>query len=121
MRDTSAQKAETSVLTLDIGSSSIRANLYSEQGKQLTGVEAKVEYKVNLTPDGGVEIGPADILTAVAEAVDIALRNAGKQAGSIAGVGICSLVSNILGVDSEGKALTPIYTWADTRCAEQAA
>jgi gluconokinase len=33
---------------------------------------------------------------------------------------MCSLVSNVLGVDERGEPTTPIYTWADTRCAAEA-
>ncbi len=42
----------------------------------------------------------------------------GEKARQIAGVGSCTFVSNILGVDTADEAVTPVYTYADTRPAD---
>src|SRR5439155_9380388 len=46
------------VLTIDIGSSSLRTNLYTAQAERLARYEAHLPYEVQLTADGGVEIDP---------------------------------------------------------------
>ncbi|HEX9990702.1 MAG TPA: gluconokinase [Chloroflexia bacterium] len=108
------------VLAIDIGSSSLRTNLYTSQARQLVHLEAQLPYKVRTTPNGGVEIDPATLLDCLFSAIDKTLELAGERANDIMGVGMCSLVSNVLGVDEHGEPTTPIYTWADTRCAREA-
>jgi gluconokinase len=112
---------EPVVLTIDVGSSSLRTNLFTVEGRQLSGCEVQLAYDVRLTPDGGVEIEPEYLLERIFEAIDGTLALAGEHAGAIQGVGMCSLVSNVLGIDALGHPTTPIYTWADTRCAAEAA
>lgn len=109
------------VLAIDVGSSSLRTNLFTAQGRQMAGCEAQLRYEVRVTPDGGVEIAPEHLLERIFEAIDTTLALAGEHVGAIAGVGMCSLVSNVLGIDALGHPTTPIYTWADTRCAAEAA
>jgi gluconokinase len=114
------------VLTIDIGSSSLRTNLFDGHASQLAGLEAQVHYDVRATEGGGVEIDPDALAQCLFSAIDRTLAGADqpeKPGGSIAsieGVGFCSLVSNVLGIDKNGRPTTPIYTWADTRCAPQA-
>ncbi len=109
------------VLTIDIGSSSLRTNLFTAAGHQLERCEAQLEYEVRVTPDGGVEIEPEALLERIFSAVDTTLACAGKLAGQVAGVGVCSLVSNVMGINAKCEPTTPIYTWADTRNAAEAA
>jgi gluconokinase len=114
------------VLTIDVGSSSLRTNLYTPETVPLDeagadALRAQVPYQVRLTPGGGVEIDPDALLECLAGAIDHTLGQAGESARAIRGVGTCSLVSNVMGVDSRGRPTTPIFTWADTRCAAEAA
>lgn len=113
-------EAGSLALTIDVGSSSLRTNLFTLQGRQVSGCEAQLAYDVRVTPDGGVEIEPEYLLRRIFEAIDRTLALSGEHAGAIKGVGMCSLVSNVLGVDALGHPTTPIYTWADTRCAGEA-
>ncbi|MEO5952491.1 MAG: FGGY family carbohydrate kinase, partial [Chloroflexia bacterium] len=108
------------VLTIDIGSSSVRANLFGADARQLVKYETQVHYAFDTTGDGGVEMATAKLVEAVFSAVDGTLGKAGKLADAILGVGMCSLVPNVVGVDVSGRAVTPIYIWADTRSSLQA-
>ncbi|MDQ5826250.1 MAG: gluconokinase [Chloroflexota bacterium] len=108
-------------LAIDVGSSSLRTNLFTAEGGQVPGCEAQIAYDVRVTPDGGVEIAPEYLLGRIFEAIDGTLALAGEHAGAIRGVGMCSLVSNVMGIDALGHPTTPIYTWADTRSAGEAA
>jgi gluconokinase len=107
------------VLSLDIGTSSIRASLWDDAANPVPEAAAKVAYHLNVTDDGGVEADIADIVAGTVAAIDQALAAAGPGV-QIAGVGMCSLASSLLGVDAAGKPSTPVYTWADTRPAAEA-
>jgi gluconokinase len=108
------------VLTIDIGSSSLRTNLFDGKARRMTGFEAQLHYDARSVGEGGVEIDPVALCERLFSAIDETLSRAGAVAASIEGVGFCSLVSNVLGIDGDGRPTTPIYTWADTRCASQA-
>jgi gluconokinase len=109
------------VLSLDLGSSSLRAALYGADGTRLEESATQIAYSPHLTPDGGAEIDPGALLDCIFTALDGTLQKAGALASAVTGVGMCSLVGNVLGVDEQGRATTPVYTWADTRCAAEAA
>jgi gluconokinase len=109
------------VLTIDVGSSSLRANLFTEDARQLTEFDAQHAYDTRLPAGSGVEIDPQVLFDCLFSTIDKTLALAGSRATQIAGVGTCSLVSNVMGIDRAGKPTTPIYTWADTRPSEDAA
>jgi len=108
------------VLTLDLGTSSTRALLFDGQGRQVEGVEARAPYTVRTTPDGGADLDPTVVFEAVASCLDEATAQAAARRLEIAAVGACSLASSLVGV-ADDEAITPIYTWADTRPAADAA
>ncbi len=107
------------VLTLDIGTSSTRAMLFDERARAVPGIEAQVKYEMRTTPDGGVEAEADELLGYAEHAIDEVLQRAGELAAHIAAVASDSLVSNILGVDENARAVTPVYTYADSRGARQ--
>src|SRR4051794_24703332 len=105
------------VLALDVGTSSTRAMLFDRDGVAIPGLLAQTPVRLTLTPDGGVE-GNADGLVEVAAGViDEILRAAGSLAVQIAGVGVSCFWHSLMGVGPDGRALTPVYSWADDRSA----
>ncbi len=108
------------VLTIDVGSSSLRTNLFDKSVSRQTDLEAQLQYGMRSVDGGGAEIDPDVLVNCLFSAIDQTLAKAGAGVTSIDGVGFCSLVSNVLGIDKSGRPTTPIYTWADTRCAPQA-
>ncbi|MBI5031327.1 MAG: gluconokinase [Chloroflexi bacterium] len=106
-------------MALDIGTSSLRAMLFDEQARAVPGVETQIKYEWRTTPDGGAEFDADEILGYAERAIDELLVKAGDRAKSIVAVASDSLVSNILGVDETGHAVTLVYTYADTRCARE--
>lgn len=114
-------RSDQLVLTIDVGSSSFRTNLYTRDAQPVEGCGVQTPYSTRVTADGGAEITPDSLLQQIFAAIDQTMRAAGDRAGQVAGVGMCSLVSNVMGVDEQGKPATPIYTWADNRCAADAA
>lgn len=107
------------VLALDIGTSSARVLLFDAQARHVRGVEGRASYHVHTTPDGGAELDADAVFEALCHCVDHALEQIGTRQRDIAAVGACSLASSLVGVAGE-TAVTPVYTWADTRPAEDA-
>ena len=105
------------ILTLDIGTSSTRAMLFDDRARAVPGIESQIKYEMRTTPDGGVEADADEMLGYAECAIDEMLARAGPV--NIAAVASDSLVSNIVGVGEDGRAVTPVYTYADSRGARQ--
>ncbi len=96
--------------------------LFDGHANPVPDMEARVEHEARTTPDGGAEFDAPDLVEASAGAcIDELLKKAGQLASRIAAVGSATLVGNIIGVDASAQAITPVYTWADTRSAPFAA
>lgn len=106
---------DTRILSIDVGSSSVRAGLYDGSGDDIEGTEVKLEYEFDYTADGGASRDADELLDLVARAVDGALARAGGAA--ISGVAMSTFWHSVLGLDREGRPATPILTWADRRAA----
>ena len=107
------------VLALDIGTSSLRARVFDVYARSLPGCESKIEYAVTTTPDGGSQLDAEQMRVYAERAIDEILAQIGERAQNIGAVASATLVSNVLGVDADGRAVTPVFTYADTRCARQ--
>lgn len=109
------------ILSLDLGTSSVRAVLFDRLGRAVEEVIARGTYQIRTSVTGASEADPDAMLQVVWQCVDQVLARAGQLAGQIRGVAACTLVSNVLGVDSSGQAVTPLTTYADTRAADDVA
>lgn len=115
-----AREAEAPlILTLDVGTSSVRTLLFDRRGRRVEGIGGRRPYAVRATPGGGAEVDAEVLLELVEEAIDEGLAGARAEGleSQIRGVASCTFWHSLLGVGSDGKPLTPIYTWADTRAA----
>lgn len=106
------------VVAVDVGSSSARAALFDARGEALPGRFHQVPYEPRVTSDGGVEHDPAVLLDAVAACLDAV--HASPERAAIAGVGVTTFWHGLLGFDANGRPVTPISMWADTRSADEA-
>jgi gluconokinase len=106
------------VLAVDIGSSSVKAGLFDALARSVTGTEATVPRAQTVASDGTSEEDADQIRLATEQAIDTVLQKAGDLTKDIIGVGFDCMASTVLGVDSDGNAITPVYTYADTRSAE---
>ena len=109
------------ILTLDVGSSSVRAILFGDRTNAIDGMSAHRHYEFQTTLDGGVEIPAETLLNLVIEVIDEVLGKAGKLCGNVAAVAVSTFWHNLVGIDSQNEAITPVYSWADTRSAAAAA
>ena len=109
------------VLTLDMGTSSVRAMVFDARGRALPGAEVQIAYAQTTTADGGVETDAEALLGLTADCLKKILRTLNKeQRGRLAGVGISCFWHSLLGVGEDGKAVTPLFSWADSRALGQA-
>lgn len=105
------------MIALDVGTSSARASLYDVAGRPVPGRFHQIPYEPTVTPDGGVEHDPAVLLDAATACIDAV---AGCD-GDIVGVGVTTFWHGLLGFDAADRAVTPVYMWADSRAARDAA
>lgn len=105
------------VLAVDIGSSSVKAVLFDARARSVKDVEESVPHTQTVASDGTSEEDAEQIRIATEQAIDSVLKKAGNLASEIIGVGFDCMASTVLGVDVDGNAITPVYTYADTRSA----
>ena len=103
------------ILALDIGTSSIRAAIFDRLGRAVEGTEVRQGHEIRTGADGSSETDPDALLETLWDCLDRLLAQSGPLSEKIAAVATCTFVSNILGVDKNGQAITPLTTYADTR------
>ncbi len=109
-------------LTLDMGTSSVRAMLFDVRGRPVPDAEVQIPYRQTTSADGGVQTDAEPLLDRTVDSMRQLLRAQGKAVfGRIAGVGISCFWHSLMGVGKDGRAVTPLYSWADNRARAQAA
>src|SRR5260370_1882688 len=104
------------VVALDVGTSSAGARVFDAMGRAQAGGEGTVASEPTACGAGGVELDPGELMEAVASALDRCLAGA----GAVAAVGVSVFWHSLLALDGDGRPLTPVITWADTRSAAAA-
>ena len=108
---------EPFVLALDIGSTASRGDVYDATGRPVEGGRHKVEHAFTTGGDGTSVIDADAVVREVEEIVDaLAVR---RLEGRIGGVALDTFASSLVGVDADGQACTPCFTYADSRCGDQ--
>ncbi len=102
-------------LSLDIGSSSVRAGVYDADANPVPRASVKIEHSFTVTADGGFDLDAIQALDQVVAAIDQILEKTSKLEGEIGYVASCSFWHSLVGVDVKGKATTSVLGWADTR------
>lgn len=104
------------VVAIDIGSTASRGSLYDAHGRPV-GQRVKVSHGFTNGADGTSVIDSDQVLAEVIQIIDgLATKD---LKGRIGGVALDTFASSVVGVDRNGRALTPCYTYADTRSASQ--
>jgi gluconokinase len=113
------------IFTFDIGTSSLRTTLVDGSGRRLPETTAQQSYPLRVTPDGGAELSPAILKRAakgcIAGTLAIYDRRPGLRRLPISAVAASCFWHSLIGVDERNRPLTPIHTWADSRCRADAA
>jgi gluconokinase len=105
------------VLALDVGSTASRGDVYDAAGRPVEGGRQKVPHAFRTAGDGASEIDPDQVVDELAEIVTGLA--AAPLRGRIGGVALDTFASSLVGVDADGRPVTPCYTYADSRCAPQ--
>ena len=114
-----AAAADPLVLAVDVGSTATRGDVYDAAGRPVAGGRCKVPHQFTTAADGTSQIDPNLVVEEVAQVIGkLADR---WRAGRIAAVALDTFASSLVGVRPDGGAVTPCYTYADSRCAEQVA
>lgn len=104
------------VLAIDVGSTGTRAGVYDVRGLPLRNSKTKVQHAFTTLNDGTSTIDPDQVADEIRRCINFCTDAVGAP---IAGVAIDTFASSLVGVDADGRAITPCYTYADSRCAPQ--
>lgn len=108
----------TSILTIDVGTMSIRAIVYTTDGRILS--ETSHEYHANFRPPGLVEQNPSDWRVGLLTVLSGAGAYVTEHKLDLAAIAVTSQRASVIPVDSTGYPLHPAITWQDKRSAPQA-
>ncbi|MDX1991368.1 MAG: gluconokinase [bacterium] len=107
------------ILVIDLGSSSVRGLLFDSQARAVAGAQVSIRHQFDLLPPGASTIDAEMLRTNVETCIDQLLQH--PRTGEIRAVGMDTFAGNILGIDQNNTALTPVYTYGDTRSADDVA
>jgi len=101
-----------SVLSVDVGTSGVRAALFDEAGNQIEGAQTVTRRELT----GFAELDPDALVAEVSKTLDQLCGPFGyTKHGTIA---VSAFWHSLLGVDEKGAPTTPLLTWADTRAVQ---
>ena len=113
-----AEFKPASVLGLDIGTSGVRACLFDARGRDIKGTSVRLEHRASGLEDLAVA-DAAESFELVAQTIDEVLAKSLDNA-RIELISVSCFWHSLVGVDAKGLAVTPVFTWADTRAARAA-
>lgn len=109
------------IVSLDVGTSSVRALLYDCGARQMEGYGAHLSYNVRTTPGGGAEIDPEELAQHSIDCLDELHRQIQEAGFRIVAVAGSAFWHSFCGVDAAGKPTLPILHLLDTRSASELA
>ncbi|MFT4157489.1 MAG: gluconokinase [Microbacterium sp.] len=107
------------VLAIDIGSGSTRCCLYDAYARPIKKRTVKADHAFTEATDGTAEISADQVADEVAAVIGDVVSDIAP--GLIRAVVMDTFASSLVCVDAEGRALTPCYTYADSRSSAQLA
>ncbi|MCV7192428.1 gluconokinase [Mycolicibacterium brumae] len=114
-----ADAVQPFVVAIDIGSGSTRCGVYDAYARPIKKRTVKADHLFVEKADGTAEIDADQIANEVASVLTAAVG--GIEPGLIKGVVMDTFASSLVCVDADGAALTPCFTYADSRSAPQLA
>ncbi len=107
------------ILTIDVGTSSTKTVLWSEQGEELAAASAP--YALDRPDPLWAEIDGEVWWQAVVQTIQQATARAGGDRLEIAAIGVDAVGWTLIPVDRAGDLLAPAMIWLDRRAGEEAA
>jgi len=106
------------VVGVDVGTTSAKAVAFDSAGRTVGDAEAG--YPLHEPEHGHAEQDPAQVLDTTLGAVRDAVAEARAAGARIAGLSVSTAMHALVALDRDGRPLTPVVTWADTRAADEA-
>jgi gluconokinase len=106
----------TFLLSIDAGTSGVRAALFDERGAVVPGAQAR-SHRAFTSLSDFAELDADQIVGEVITTIDELLAN---FAGQIDLIAISAFWHSLIGIDAAGIPTTSLLTWADTRAAKYA-
>lgn len=104
------------VLAVDVGSTGTRAGIFDAHARPVKGFRTKVGHAFTTIANGTSTIDPDQVTAEVRQVIGEVLADFPHD---VAGVAIDTFASSLVGVDATGTAITPCYTYADSRSSAQ--
>lgn len=107
------------ILALDIGTSSTRALLCDAiTVAEIPGALFAIDHHPDQDESGKSTLDPEQLVKETVHCITEVLKRAGSDT-QIIGVGVSAFWHSFLGVDKDGKELTPVLLWSDRRSVPQ--
>ncbi len=103
------------ILSIDVGSSSVRAALFESGGIEVAGTLVRVRISPKTSPSGGMWYDAEELAEIVFRVISKCLKTGPAREFPIAAVGFSTFMHSLVGVDDVGTPTTPLYSWGDTR------
>lgn len=103
-----------SVLSIDVGTSGVRAALFDDEGNQIEGVQASTQRELT----DFAELDPDALVDEVRRTIDELRTRFGSV--DVEAIAISTFWHSLMGIDENGAPTTPLLTWADTRAVQAA-
>lgn len=103
------------ILTIDIGTSSVRTLVYDETPSALSAYTARRSVDVQVDSTGRAELDARALCAAVSACIDETLGLLGSRAAQIIAVAAATMATTMVAVDAQGRPVGPLRTYADTR------
>ena len=106
------------IIGVDIGTSGTKAIAFTSEGT-VTG-NAYVSYNPVASPPGHHELDPEVLFNAVITVIEKVAQQIKALPGTIEGISFSAAMHSLIAVDTAGRPLTHVITWADARSAAYA-
>ncbi len=105
------------VLGLDIGTSGVRAMLFDGRGDEIESAGVQLSDDLYQALSSGSDADVDALINHVLRAIDLLLEHSADRLSRVNLVSVSCFWHSLVGVNTEGTAITPVFGWADTRAA----
>jgi len=112
-------RSDPIVLSIDLGSSSLKGVAFDQYGRALAGLEGRVKCGLRFSRDGGAEIDLERTVRAADELLDALHARSGSR--EVLAVSLTSIASSLIALDALGKPVGAALSYADTRSTAEVA
>ena len=103
------------VLTIDIGTSSLRVLAYDRTAQRIPQIEGRRAVPLMSDATGAAEVDANQLLADLVACIDDVIVQLGTRATDIVAVGMAAMATTMVGLDAAGRPVGPLRTYADTR------